>query len=164
MTDLNTYITDRLKYYAPNREDGGAATLRTIHRRDYANLEPQAVLIIVGQVITYLNTRHMSLKVEAERLQQLGPIQASPHYRKDRHGKPRYLYLIHPTHNDGSRRRQYIGADPARQRQALALLDAYDELVEVQAEIREVSNRLAAITGHLARALLAATIGLASEW
>lgn len=164
MTDLNTYITNRINYYAPDRTDGGAATLEAIRRRDYANLEPQAVLIIVGQTITYLHTRHTTLQVETARLEQLHPIEATLHYRKDRHGQPRYLYLLHPTHNDGSRRRQYIGADPAKQAQAMARIEAYEDLLQVQAEIREVSHRLAAITGHLARALTAATHSLGPQW
>lgn len=164
MTNLNTYITDRISHYAPGREDGGTATLQRIRRRDYANLEPQAVLIIVSQVITYLHTRHQDLETEANRLQALQPINATAYYRKDHQGQPRYLYLHHPTHNDAPRKRQYVGADPARQAQAMAHIKAYHDLVKVQTEITEVDHRLAAITGQLARALQAATMGLATLW
>lgn len=164
ITDLDTYLTDRIKYYAPDRKDGGAATLQAIHRRDYASLEPQAVLIIVGQVITYLHTRHMGLRDKATQLQQLQPVNATAYYRKDTKGQPRYLYLNHPIHNDRPRKRQYIGADPARQRQALDRIEAHKDLVQVLAEMGEVGRRLSAITGHLARALIAATIGLTPQW
>jgi hypothetical protein len=62
---------------------------------------------------------HKALAEEAARLEQLQPVRATPHWRKDRHGQPRYLYLIHPTQDDGSRQREYIGADPDKQAEAL---------------------------------------------
>lgn len=164
MTDLNTYITDRISYYAPGRANGGAATLETIRRRDFATLEPQAVLIIVSQVITYLHTRRGALDVQVIRLQALQPVNATTYYRRDRQGAKRYLYLNYPAHNGQPRRREYVGTDPTRQATALARLQAYDDLVQVQTEIREVDNRLAAITGHLARALFTATMGLDRIW
>jgi len=83
---------------------------------------------------------------------------------EDRGGRPRYLYLIHPTQHDGSRQREYIGADPDKQAEALARVEAYEKLVQVRDAIREIDHRLAAITGHLAHALLAATNGLDSYW
>lgn len=164
MIDLNTYITERIGFYAPGREDGGAATLKAIQRRDFATLEPQAVLIIVGQVITYLHTRHNVLQMEENRLQGLQPVNATTYYRRDHHGAKRYLYLNHPSHNAHPRKRQYIGADPARQTAALARLQAYKDLVVVQEQLREVNHRLDAITGHLARSLLAATKGVDRIW
>lgn len=164
MTDLNTYITERIGYYAPGREDGGAATLQAINRRDYATLEPQTVLIILGQAITYLATRRGILDIQVTRLQALQPINATAYYRKDRNGHPRYLYLNYPSHNNTPRKRQYIGADPARQHQAMTRLQAYDDLVKVQAEIQEVDHRLVAITHHLACSLLAATKGIDRIW
>jgi hypothetical protein len=160
MTDLNASMNNRISHYAPGRSDGGAATLQAIRRRDYGQLEPHAVLIIVDQAITYLRTRRETMAEEAARLEQLRPVLATPHWRKDRHGQPRYLYLIHPTQDDGSRRREYIGADPDKQAEALARVKAWDELQAVRSEIREVDHRLAAITGHLARALHAAANGV----
>jgi hypothetical protein len=164
MIELNTYITERIGFYAPDRTDGGAAILETIHRRDFANLEPQAVLIIVGQVITYLITRQGTLGIQETRLQARQPVDASAYYRRHNRGAKRYLYLNHRIQDNRPRKREYIGADPGRQAAALDRIDAYEELVKVQAEIREVSNRLAAITGHLSRALLAATMGLDRVW
>ncbi|TEU19056.1 MAG: hypothetical protein E3J21_04715 [Anaerolineales bacterium] len=64
----------------------------------------------------------------------------------------------------GSRRREYIGADPEAQPAALARVETYEKLVQVCSEIREVDHRLAAITGHLARALHAATNGFDPYW
>lgn len=164
MTDLNTYITNRISYYAPGREDGGAAILQAIHRRDYASLKPNAVLLILTQTITYLYTRHTELLKDSAKLEKLQPVNATAYYRRDREGAKRYLYLNHPTHDNGPRIRQYIGADPTRQHQALDRIKAYEDLVKVQTEIREIDHRLAAITGHLARSLLAATKGIDRIW
>jgi hypothetical protein len=164
MTNLNTYMINRIGNYAPGRTDGGAGTLQAIHRRDYNALDPHAVLIIVDQAITYLRSRRETLEAEATRLEQLRPVLATPHWRKDRHGQPRYLYLIHPTQDDGSRRREYIGADPEAQAVALARVKAWDALQAVKNEMREIDHRLAAITGHLARALHAAANGFDPYW
>jgi len=164
MTDLNDYMTTRISNYAPGRADGGAETLQAIRRRDYNALDPHATLVIVDQAITYLHTRREALAGEATRLEQLRPVLATPHWRKDRHGQPRYLYLIHPTQDDGSRQREYIGADPEAQAAALRRVKAWDELQAVRSEIREVDHRLAAITGHLTRALHAATSGFDPYW
>jgi hypothetical protein len=164
MTNLNTYMTNRISNYAPGRTDGGAATLQAIGRRDYNALDPHATLVIVDQAITYLRTRREALAREAARLEQLRPVLATPHWRKDRNSQPRYLYLIHPTQDDGSRKREYIGADPDKQAEALARVKAWDELQVVKNEGREIVHRLAAITGHLARALLAAANGFDPYW
>jgi hypothetical protein len=102
--------------------------------------------------------------VEAARLEGLQPVLASPYWRKDRHGQPHYLYLIHPTQGDGSRRREYIGADPEAQAEALARIEAHEKLVQVRTEIHEIDHRPVAITGHLARALRSATNGLVPYW
>jgi hypothetical protein len=161
MTDLDTYMINRISNYAPGRTDGGAVTLQAIRRRDYNALDPHATLVIVDQATTYLRSRRETLEVEATRLEQLHPVLATPHWRK---GQPRYLYLIHPTQDDGSRQREYIGADPEAQAGALARVKAWDELQAVKNEIREVDHRLAAITGHLARALHAAANGFDSYW
>jgi len=83
---------------------------------------------------------------------------------EDRNGQPRYLYLIHPTQDDGFRKWEYIGAVPEAQTEALARVKAWDQLQATESELREIDRRLAAITGHLARALLAATDGLDSHW
>lgn len=160
MTNLNTYMINRISNYAPGRTDGGAATLQAIRRRDHNALDPHATLVIVDQAITYLRSRRETLVEEATRLEQLQPVLATPHWRKDRHGQPRYLYLIHPTQDDGSRKREYIGADLEAQAEALARVKAWDELQTVESEMREIVHRLAAITGYLARTLHAAANGV----
>jgi hypothetical protein len=164
MTDLNTYMLTRIRHYAPGSSHGGDAILQTIRRRDYNALDPRATLVIVDQAITYLRTRRETLEAEATRLQALDPIEATTYYRPDRDGKPKYLYIHHPARDGRPRRREYVGADPEKQQAALARIQAYKDLQEAKAELREVDHRLAAITGHLARALLAATSGLDPYW
>ena len=164
MTDLNTYVTNRISNYAPGSSHGGDAILQTIRRRDYNALDPHATLVIVDQAITYLRSRREALETQATRLEGLRPVLATPHWRKDRHGQPRYLYLIHPTQDDGSRKREYIGADPEAQALALRRVKAWDELQATRSEMREIDHRLAAITGHLACALHAAANGFDPYW
>jgi hypothetical protein len=52
-------------------------------------------------------------------------------------------------YEDGSRQREYLGADPKARAAALARVKAWDELQAVKSEMREIDHRLAAITGHL---------------
>lgn len=162
MTDLTTYMTTRISHYAPGRTDGGAAILQAIRRRDYNALDPHATLVIVDQAITYLRTRREVLQAEEARLRALDPIEATTYYRLDRDGKPKYLYIHHPARDGRPRRREYVGADPEKQQMALARIQAHKDLQDVKAELREVDHRLAAVTGHLARALHAAANGLDS--
>jgi hypothetical protein len=91
--------------------------------------------------------RRKTLEAEAARLEQLRPVLATPHWRKNRHGQPRYLYLIHPTQDDGSCLREYIGADPEAQAAALARVEAWDELQATKSEMRGIDHRLAAVNG-----------------
>jgi hypothetical protein len=76
--------------------------------------------------------------VEAARLEQLRPVLATPYWRKDCHGQPRYLYLIYPTQDDGSRKHEYIGADSDKQAEVLARVKAHEKLVQV----REVDHHM----------------------
>lgn len=69
-----------------------------------------------------------------------GITNATPHYRDQK-----YLYLIHPTASDGTRRREYIGADPARQADALARIARWTDHQTAIALANRQTARLTAI-------------------
>jgi hypothetical protein len=104
-----------------------------LHTAD-GDASPAAIRSYYGNVAQF---------VEAARLEGLQPVLASPYWRKDRHGQPHYLYLIHPTQDDGSRKRDYVGADPEARATALARVKAWDELQAVKSEKREIDQRFA---------------------
>lgn len=53
-------------------------------------------------------------------LLKAGMVEGSPHYRD---GK--YLYLVYPTKEDGSRFREYVGCDPQRIADALERVERF---------------------------------------
>jgi hypothetical protein len=64
--------------------------------------------------------RYYALVEQIQVLEAAGITNASPFYRDEK-----YLYLVHPTAPDGSRQREYIGANASKQTAALARLDRY---------------------------------------
>jgi hypothetical protein len=74
----------------------------------------------VPQAVAAALRAYQSLADQINDLEQAGITNASPFFRDQK-----YLYLVHPTAADGTRQREYIGADPARQADALARLDRY---------------------------------------
>ena len=56
-------------------------------------------------------------RAELRRLDGAGRLYATPHWRGGR-----YLYLIYPTGADGTRVRQYVGADRAKTAAALTAI------------------------------------------
>lgn len=98
------------------------------------------------------------LRIEAARLKTLQPVRATPHYHKNSHGQPRYLYLIHPQKN-GQRKREYIGCKPDRIAAALARVQAHRDLVEVLRQAADIRSRLDLVARYLAAALRAAEGG-----
>lgn len=83
-------------------------------------------------------------RAELARLDAAGRIYATPHWRDGR-----YLYLIYPTDGAGSRRREYVGADPDKIKAALAGVEharQYDAL-------RDDTRRLDALLAWVEREL-----------
>ena len=73
------------------------------------------------------------LNAKLAELESAGWAEATPSYKD---GK--YLYLIYPTQPDGSRRREYIGADPEKQKAALTRISRHEERNQVIAQIASV--------------------------
>lgn len=99
-----------------------------------------------------------TLHAEAARLQSLEPVTATPHWRKDSHGQPRYLYLIYPQ-KDGQRERTYVGSDPVKVAAALDRVQAARDLTEMLGQIKQINARLDRIARYLSAALATAREG-----
>ncbi len=70
-------------------------------------------------------------------LQSAGITNASTYYRDGR-----YLYLIHPTAEDGSRQREYIGKDPTKIAQAMGRLERYQIHTELKSKLRALDQAI----------------------
>lgn len=97
------------------------------------------------------------LELEANQLQELDPVQATPSYHKDSHGQPRYLWLVHPQKN-GVRVREYIGCKEEKIKAALVRVQAHRDLVNVQRQSADIKARLGLVTRYLDAALRAVSV------
>lgn len=77
------------------------------------------------------------LQAQIDDLEKLGTVLASPNYKA---GK--YLYLIHPTAQDGSRKREYVGADPGKIREAMEAINRYNEVQDLKRELGSNEHRI----------------------
>jgi len=68
-------------------------------------------------------------------LHHQGAINASVYYRNGR-----YLYLIYPTAPDGTRKREYIGSDPAKIANSKTAIDRYKTLCKL-IDARDIRQR-----------------------
>ena len=117
--------------------------------------DPQTVTNQISVAVTDLEIHLEDLNTAAARLKFLDPIRATPHYHKDAHGEPRYLYLIHPQ-KDGERIREYIGSKPHKISIALGRVHTYHKLTRVLRQAADIRTRLDLVSRYLAAALRAA--------
>jgi len=103
---------------------------------------PNIHLDEISQDLHALHTHLAALHAQIAALETAGVTPATPHWRKDQHGRPRLLYLLHPSHN-GQRKREYIGADPAKQAQALARVQRYQQRDQLIHQANHLTARLA---------------------
>ena len=85
--------------------------------------------------IQSLASKHDEILTRMKKLQDAGIIHATPHWRQDK-----YLYLIYPMRK-GERRREYIGADRYKIKDALAAVkrvDAYEILSQRLSRLENV--------------------------
>ena len=71
------------------------------------------------------NIRQLEEKIES--LKEKGTVNATLHYKAGR-----YLYLIHPTDNTGNRKREYVGANPEKIKEAQEAVNRYHEAEELK--------------------------------
>ena len=118
--------------------------------------EKNLILNQIDRAILALEQDRVILEIRRLELLQQEPVRATPHWRK-KNGKPRYLYLLHPTTANGVRRRQYIGSKPALTQAALRRAQAHLDLVQVDDQICDITARLDAVDRLLQAALALAT-------
>lgn len=83
-------------------------------------------------------------KAEMDSLKAKGLIYAGTHYKA---GK--YLYLVYPVADDGSRERKYIGADPEKIKAALAGIERGTEYQRLEVRMQQLKSRAARCNEYL---------------
>jgi hypothetical protein len=91
----------------------------------------------IEQLTGKIGDQLTSLANEKLSLEALGITNAGTHYRDGI-----YLYLVHPTAPDGSRKREYIGKDPEKIKAALARLERFKRHAVVTQEINTLKDKL----------------------
>ena len=86
--------------------------------------------------IQSLAGKHDEILTRMKRLQDAGIIHATPHWRQDK-----YLYLIYPM-KQGERRREYIGADRYKIKDALEAVKRVDEYEMLSQKLTRLENLL----------------------
>jgi uncharacterized sporulation protein YeaH/YhbH (DUF444 family) len=74
-------------------------------------------------------------------LEAAGVVQASAYWRKDRAGNPTILYLNHSSQN-GQRRREYVGKDPAKQADALLRIERWEQRQHLLQQANHLTTHL----------------------
>jgi len=106
----------------------------------------------LGQIIAATSGERKAIEREMRALKAKGLIYASTHWRDGR-----YLYLLYPL-NGEPRKREYIGADPARikaAQEAMQRAEQYDSLNHrlraVDAAIMRAAHLIASAVAELQR-------------
>jgi hypothetical protein len=120
--------------------------------------DPYTALDDVAQGLRALEAHLVTIQEQVADLEQAGVTEASPYWRKDKEGNPRILYLIHPSQN-GQRKREYVGVDPAKQADALARVQRWEQ----RQRLLEQVNRLAARLDQIRHDVCAIQIAVADE-
>ncbi len=95
-------------------------------------------------------------EAEMQRLKEDGLCNASEHWRQ---GK--YLYLIYPS-QDGERKREYVGADPARIAEAKRHRENEVKYQRLKQENREIETKLYVAKQRIKE--LANYLGVSPHW
>ena len=93
--------------------------------------------------------RYKQIQVEKDILELKGITHAIPSWRRNKKGEKKYLYLIHPTESDGSRKREYIGCDPQRIQNALAAVDRLAQLQRLDTTSKKLRSKLSTANRYL---------------
>jgi hypothetical protein len=120
--------------------------------------DPYTALDDVAQGLRALEAHLVAIQEQVADLERAGVIEATPYWRKDKEGNPRILYLIHPSQN-GQRKREYVGVDPAKQADALARVQRWEQ----RQRLLEQANRLAARLDQIRHDVCAIQIAVTDE-
>lgn len=93
--------------------------------------------------------RYYALIDQINAIEQAGITNATPYFRDER-----YMYLIHPTDpQTGERKREYIGADAAKQTEAYARIHRHKQHQELTTQADSLKYKLHAVIFSLRRIL-----------
>lgn len=96
----------------------------------------ESAMLQVGTEARKIEAAYFETVDRMEELKRLGLIYAGTHYKA---GK--YLYLVYPVQEDGSRERVYIGADPEKIAAALAGIERGVEYDQLEQRVRMLKDR-----------------------
>lgn len=118
--------------------------------------ELSALLSKMQSLAEYLDglkeRRNKSKRMMLE-LENQGIDYAGTHYKDGR-----YLYLVYPYGEDGSRKRTYIGADPVKVKAALDKLERGRKYDQLKREIRVIEGKISEIAKSIDSAIVYAAI------
>ena len=86
-------------------------------------------------------------------LRTQGATNATPYWRKDKEGEPKYLYLIHPATLRRTRKREYIGCESENIVNALELIKRQAEINKYDLERRRLNLKLKRANHYLIKYL-----------
>lgn len=112
--------------------------------------EMQAAAAGLPRLIGDLGKRHAAILSRMKDLEEAGLIYATPYWREEK-----YLYLIYPM-KGGERRREYIGADPDKIKDALEAVkrvEEYDQLSEKLSRLKRSLSLARYEMGQVVRTL-----------
>ncbi len=97
------------------------------------------------ETLAKLRQHRAGLVKAIKALERAGLVDARPHYRE---GK--YLYLVYPQ-RDGERKREYIGAEPAKVKAAFARIDRFAARAALLDQLARMDRALAALSMEVNR-------------
>ncbi|WP_349809679.1 hypothetical protein ABQY58_024980 (plasmid) [Xanthomonas hortorum pv. hederae] len=110
---------------------------KTSTKRVTANLVTLASEL--PQLIKGLDEQIQSIAETMAKLKRNGLVYASPHWKRDKSGTPKYFYLLHTQRKGEPRNREYVGCDEARIAAAQAAIERakkYDDLSQQLARLQ----------------------------
>lgn len=95
----------------------------------------EEVLELLKEEIASKREEYNRTQLRMDSLKMMGLIYAGTHYKA---GK--YLYLVYPVADDGSRERRYIGADPEKIAEALAGIERGREYSYLRVRMEQMES------------------------
>lgn len=112
--------------------------------RDAFELPIIEVLRKIERLIIEKNEEVHQLRQKIKALKKQGTVNASLHYRASR-----YLYLIHPTDSNGNRKREYVGAEPQKIKEAQDKVNRFHQVIDLERKLAREESKLSHTENHL---------------
>lgn len=88
---------------------------------------PASLAAMITTELDVLEAKIQGIDDEITHLLKLGVAEGKPHWRDEK-----YLYLIYPTKEDGTRYKEYIGNNPQNINEALLRVERYERWIELR--------------------------------